>query len=148
MAPIGLTRCSTVSSPPLAVLRKAARLDPLARDHAGAATRALAALGDARALAVQRIHGDLHRAQLLGTAGALLAIDFEDDLINPPELGVLEREIRRVRRGKALVIPRGEGIRFRFGVLLHAGPAADDDLKAAYRDFLAEISATKGPGTP
>jgi homoserine O-acetyltransferase len=38
----------------------------------------------------------------------LLAINFEDDLINPPELGILEREVRRVRRGRAVVIPRGE----------------------------------------
>jgi homoserine O-acetyltransferase len=29
----------------------------------------------------------------------LLAINFADDLVNPPELGVLEREIRRVPRG-------------------------------------------------
>lgn len=35
----------------------------------------------------------------------LLAINFADDLINPPELGILEREIRRVKNGKALVIP-------------------------------------------
>jgi homoserine O-acetyltransferase len=44
----------------------------------------------------------------------LLAINFADDLINPPELGILEREVRRVKRGKALVIPpspttRGHG---------------------------------------
>jgi homoserine O-acetyltransferase len=44
----------------------------------------------------------------------LLAINFEDDLINPRELGILEGEIRRVRRGKAVVIPwsdrtRGHG---------------------------------------
>ena len=32
-------------------------------------------------------------------------------LINPPELDLLEREVRRVRRGKALVIPRGERTR-------------------------------------
>jgi homoserine O-acetyltransferase len=37
----------------------------------------------------------------------LLAINFADDLINPPELGVLEREIRRVKHGRALVIPAG-----------------------------------------
>lgn len=37
----------------------------------------------------------------------LLAINFEDDLINPPELGILEREINRVPHGKAIVIPRG-----------------------------------------
>jgi homoserine O-acetyltransferase/O-succinyltransferase len=38
----------------------------------------------------------------------LLAINFADDLINPPELGILEREIRRVRRGRALVIPASQ----------------------------------------
>src|SRR5207249_1081534 len=35
----------------------------------------------------------------------LLAINFADDLINPPELGILEREIRRVTKGQALVVP-------------------------------------------
>ena len=35
----------------------------------------------------------------------LLAINSADDLINPPELGVLEREIKRVPRGRAVLIP-------------------------------------------
>jgi homoserine O-acetyltransferase len=35
----------------------------------------------------------------------LLAINFADDLINPPELGILEKEIKRVRHGKAIVVP-------------------------------------------
>jgi len=44
----------------------------------------------------------------------LLAINSADDLINPPELGILEREIRRVKRGEAVVLPysaqtRGHG---------------------------------------
>ncbi|HET9446149.1 MAG TPA: hypothetical protein VFO35_07825, partial [Steroidobacteraceae bacterium] len=44
----------------------------------------------------------------------LVAINFADDLINPPELGILEREIKRVPRGRALTIPmtpqsRGHG---------------------------------------
>lgn len=44
----------------------------------------------------------------------LLAINSADDLINPPELGLLEQEIKRVPRGKAIVIPfssetRGHG---------------------------------------
>jgi homoserine O-acetyltransferase/O-succinyltransferase len=44
----------------------------------------------------------------------LLAINSADDLINPPELGILEREIKRVKRGEAIVIPlspqtRGHG---------------------------------------
>jgi homoserine O-acetyltransferase len=34
----------------------------------------------------------------------LLAINFADDLINPPELGILEREIKRVRGGRAILI--------------------------------------------
>jgi homoserine O-acetyltransferase len=36
---------------------------------------------------------------------SLLAINFADDLINPPELGILEREIKKVPKGKAVVIP-------------------------------------------
>jgi homoserine O-acetyltransferase/O-succinyltransferase len=35
----------------------------------------------------------------------LLAINSADDLINPPELGILDREIKRVPRGRAIVIP-------------------------------------------
>jgi len=35
----------------------------------------------------------------------LLAINFADDLINPPELGILERQIRRVRNGRAILVP-------------------------------------------
>lgn len=35
----------------------------------------------------------------------LLAINSADDLINPPELRVLERDIKRVKHGRAIVIP-------------------------------------------
>lgn len=35
----------------------------------------------------------------------LVAINSADDLINPPELRVLERDIKRVKHGKAIVIP-------------------------------------------
>src|SRR2546429_1029447 len=41
----------------------------------------------------------------------LLAINTADDLINPPELGILEREIKRVLHGRALVIPLSEKTR-------------------------------------
>jgi homoserine O-acetyltransferase/O-succinyltransferase len=37
----------------------------------------------------------------------LLAINSADDLINPPELGILEQEIKRVPHGRAVVIPFG-----------------------------------------
>ena len=44
----------------------------------------------------------------------LIAVNSADDLINPPELGILEREIKRVPHGRAIVIPfsdrtRGHG---------------------------------------
>jgi homoserine O-acetyltransferase len=41
----------------------------------------------------------------------LLAINFADDLINPPELGILEREIKRVKHGKAIVFPESDKTR-------------------------------------
>ena len=37
----------------------------------------------------------------------LLAVNSADDLVNPPELGILEREIKRVPNGRAVVIPLG-----------------------------------------
>jgi len=44
----------------------------------------------------------------------LLPVNSADDLINPPELGILEREIKRVPRGRAVILPtspetRGHG---------------------------------------
>lgn len=44
----------------------------------------------------------------------LLALNTADDLINPPELGILEHEIKRVPKGRAVVLPlspqtRGHG---------------------------------------
>ena len=41
----------------------------------------------------------------------LLAINSADDLINPPELGILEREIKRVPLGSALVSPLSDKTR-------------------------------------
>jgi homoserine O-acetyltransferase/O-succinyltransferase len=38
----------------------------------------------------------------------LLAINFADDLINPPELGILEREVKRVKKARAVVVPAGQ----------------------------------------
>jgi len=44
-------------------------------------------------------------------SAALLAVNSADDLINPPELGILEREIKRVPRGRAVVIPLSDKTR-------------------------------------
>jgi homoserine O-acetyltransferase len=44
----------------------------------------------------------------------LFAVNTADDFLDPPELGILEREIKRVPKGRAIVIPlspetRGHG---------------------------------------
>lgn len=41
----------------------------------------------------------------------LVAINSADDLINPPEIGLLEREIKRVKGARALVIPLSDRTR-------------------------------------
>jgi homoserine O-acetyltransferase len=41
----------------------------------------------------------------------LLAINSTDDLINPPELGILEGEIKRVPKGRAVIIPLSDKTR-------------------------------------
>jgi homoserine O-acetyltransferase len=41
----------------------------------------------------------------------LLAINSADDLINPPELGIVEREIKRVAKGREVVIPLSDKTR-------------------------------------
>ena len=40
-----------------------------------------------------------------------LAINSADDLINPPELGIFEREIKRVPKGRAVLIPLSDKTR-------------------------------------
>lgn len=46
-------------------------------------------------------------AQLERIVAPLLAVNFADDLVNPPELGILERAIAQVARGEAVIIPAG-----------------------------------------
>jgi homoserine O-acetyltransferase len=41
----------------------------------------------------------------------LLALNTADDIINPPELNLLEREIKRVRQGQAMVLPYTDATR-------------------------------------
>jgi len=52
--------------------------------------------------------------QLESIKAPLFAINSADDLINPPELGILEREIKRVKQGRYILLPitdqtRGHG---------------------------------------
>jgi homoserine O-acetyltransferase/O-succinyltransferase len=50
----------------------------------------------------------------------LTAVNSADDLINPPELGIMEREIKRVRNGKFILLPTTEQTR---GHGTHSYPA-------------------------
>jgi homoserine O-acetyltransferase/O-succinyltransferase len=59
----------------------------------------------------------------------LLAINSADDLINPPELGILEREVKRVPHGRAILIPFGDKTR---GHGSHT-------LAALWKDQLADL---------
>jgi homoserine O-acetyltransferase len=59
----------------------------------------------------------------------LLAVNSADDLINPPELGILEREIPRVKRGKAVVLPFGAQTR---GHGTHT-------LAATWKEYLSQL---------
>jgi homoserine O-acetyltransferase len=44
-------------------------------------------------------------------AAALLAINSADDVVNPPELGLMEKLMPRVKRGRYILIPTSDGTR-------------------------------------
>jgi homoserine O-acetyltransferase len=48
-------------------------------------------------------------AELARTRARLLAINFADDTINPPELGVVEAVVAKIPRAKLVLIPAGPG---------------------------------------
>ena len=65
----------------------------------------------------------------------LLAVNSADDLINPPDLGILEREILKVPHGRAVVIPESEAT-WGHGTHTHAAvwkPYLVDLLRSARR---------------
>lgn len=64
----------------------------------------------------------------------LLALNSADDLINPPELGILEREIKRVQHGRAVLLPLSEQTR---GHGTHT-------LATLWRNYLAELLKESG----
>jgi homoserine O-acetyltransferase/O-succinyltransferase len=67
----------------------------------------------------------------------VLAINSEDDLIDPPELGILEREIKRVPRGRMVMIPYDANSR---GHGSHTYPRLWKDELAV---LLREVAASK-----
>ncbi|HEY8184972.1 MAG TPA: alpha/beta fold hydrolase [Pyrinomonadaceae bacterium] len=64
----------------------------------------------------------------------LLAINSADDVINPPELGLIEKEIRRVKRGRFILLPITDQTR---GHGTHT-------LPAIWKDYLKELLDESG----
>jgi homoserine O-acetyltransferase/O-succinyltransferase len=65
----------------------------------------------------------------------LLAINSADDVVNPPELGILERTIQRVKRGRFVLLPITDQTR---GHGTHS-------LPAIWKQYLAELLAASRP---
>ena len=68
-------------------------------------------------------------AKLETIRAAVLAINSADDEVNPPELGLMERLMPRVRRGRYVLIPQSEQTR---GHGTHS-------LPAVWKNYLAEF---------
>ena len=64
----------------------------------------------------------------------LYAVNSADDQVNPPELGILEREIKRVKRGRYILIPTSDETR---GHGTHSIPAI-------WGKYLAELLKESG----
>src|SRR5690242_9639098 len=65
----------------------------------------------------------------------LYAINSADDQVNPPELGILEREIKRVKRGRYILIPTSDETRG------HGTPS----LPAIWGKYLDELLKESAP---
>jgi len=68
----------------------------------------------------------------------LTAVNSADDQVNPPELGILEREIGRVKRGKYVLIPTSDETR---GHGTHSRPAV-------WKQHLADLLARSQTPVP
>jgi len=66
----------------------------------------------------------------------LVAINSADDQVNPPELGILDREIKRVKRGRYILIPISEQTR---GHGTHS-------LPEIWKQHLAQLLEESGQG--
>jgi homoserine O-acetyltransferase len=75
--------------------------------------------------------------KLAAIKAPLLAINFADDLINPPELGILEKEIKTVPHGREVLVPLSDVTR---GHGTHSLPAVYGDQ---FAQFLKETEPRK-----
>lgn len=69
--------------------------------------------------------------QLETIKAPLIAINSADDQVNPPELGILEKEIKRVKRGRYILIPISD----------HTRGHGTHSLPELWKEHLAELLA-------
>ena len=62
-------------------------------------------------------------------AAPLFAVNSADDLVNPPEIGLLEKEITRVKKGRAIMIPLSE----------RTAGHGTHTIAAIWKDYLVEL---------
>ena len=66
-----------------------------------------------------------------------MAVNFADDLINPPELGIFERETARVKNACAITVPASD----------RTAGHGTHTMAAVWKPYLVELlSATAKPG--
>jgi homoserine O-acetyltransferase len=71
----------------------------------------------------------------------LLAINSADDVVNPPELGIMERLMPRVKRGRYVLIPTSDQTR---GHGTHSLPAVWGKYLAEFMKELAPVTGSAG----
>jgi homoserine O-acetyltransferase/O-succinyltransferase len=76
------------------------------------------------------------RPGLKNIKAALTAVNFADDQVNPPELGLLEAGISQVPAGQAIVVPISDAT---VGHGTHT-------VAAVWKDYLRELLERSGPG--
>jgi pimeloyl-ACP methyl ester carboxylesterase len=64
----------------------------------------------------------------------LFAVNSADDLVNPPELGILDREIKRVPKGRAVVVPMSP----------ETPGHGTHTIAAVWKQYLAELLSISG----
>jgi homoserine O-acetyltransferase len=93
-------------SAPLALQAQAPTRDAADKLYAEMLQKALAMADANDMLYALAASGDYDPSPKLESIEApLVAVNSADDVINPPELGILEKQIQRVRRGQAVVLP-------------------------------------------
>ena len=68
----------------------------------------------------------------------LVAINFADDIINPPELQILETAIKRVPNGRAITVPASD----------RTAGHGTHTMAAVWKEYLVELLARTGGSSP